>query len=110
MSVTEPRSIDFISKSADENEVVLTIADHLPWDDEGEYEHLVMLQDKLNTYLRFCESGEIYDKYPSASGCEVAFEIVGNFPLSKTANDFIEKVTPVLKSAGFSLRFRLQSD
>jgi hypothetical protein len=29
-------------------------------------EHLLILQDKLNSYLRFIETGEIFESYPAA--------------------------------------------
>ena len=40
----------------DEN-VVLTITDHLEWDIENE--HLLILQDKINAYLGAIEDGEL---------------------------------------------------
>lgn len=42
------------------------ISDHLDWDDE--LEHIHALQEKINAYLRFVESGEILGKYPQAAG------------------------------------------
>lgn len=51
MSVDNPNVIDFISEQ-DDDKVVLTISDHLEWDDEDN-NHLYLLQEKVNAYL-FC--------------------------------------------------------
>ena len=62
MSVENKGIIDIAS--IDENgNVVLTISDHLEWDTENE--HLLILQDKINSYLGVIESGALYAKYPN---------------------------------------------
>ena len=55
MSVDQTKIIDIISKSKD-GEIVLTISDHLDW--KNLQEHLLLLQEKINTYLTFLESKE----------------------------------------------------
>ena len=60
MSVEEPAKIDFAAFDPKAGEVRLIISDHLDWTEEGE--HLLLLQSKLNSYLAFVESGEIYTK------------------------------------------------
>ena len=40
-------------------EIVLTMADHLPWD-QGK-EHWSMLEEKINRYLGFIEAGELVE-------------------------------------------------
>ncbi|MBC6110685.1 DUF6572 domain-containing protein [Pedobacter fastidiosus] len=64
MSVIQVDKIDFIGIDGKTKKVALTISDHLDWDDE--YYHLSVLQEKINAYLRFIESGEIYDVYPDS--------------------------------------------
>ncbi len=54
MSITDKGVIDFISKDYCNN-TVLTISDDLNWD-RGE-EHLLLLRDKINSYLAAIESG-----------------------------------------------------
>ena len=43
------------------------------WDDS---EHLLLLQEKLNSYLAFIESGEIYESYPRAMGRQLVIDLV----------------------------------
>ncbi|MGG3891368.1 DUF6572 domain-containing protein [Metabacillus fastidiosus] len=62
MSVLERNKIDGIGKSRAGNKLVLMIADHLNW--ENELQHLTLLQDKMNAYISFIESGQVYSLYP----------------------------------------------
>lgn len=63
MSIDQSDVIDFISTTP-EGKGVLTITDHLSWDMDF---HLELLQDKINRYLQFIESGQIYEEYPQAN-------------------------------------------
>lgn len=53
---------------------MLTISDHLDWDNEQG--HLRTLQEKLNLYLAFIESGELLVKYPQAAGRHRRIDVV----------------------------------
>jgi len=59
MSIEQADKIDFVNIEDKTGDVLLSISDHLSWD-EGEGEHLLMLQAKLNTYLAFIEGGQMY--------------------------------------------------
>ncbi len=65
MSVLEKNKIDGIGISKDANKVALMITDHLNW--ENEIEHLTLLQEKINAYISFIESEQVYDVYPELS-------------------------------------------
>lgn len=73
MSVEDKNVIDFISLDREEKEVMLTISDHLEWDDENE--HLLILRDKLNSYLAAIEGGDLYIKYPKALNKNICIRI-----------------------------------
>jgi hypothetical protein len=82
------------------------IADHLDWDVE-EGEHLLLLQDKLNTYLDFIESGKLVETLPWASGLPVTIRIYGKFALSTEAARFLELVKQKLATMDVSIEFKL---
>jgi len=63
MSIEHLDRIDAISINS-EDKVILTISDHLDWDDEQL--HSTMLQDKIFAYLEFMESGQMLEIYPDA--------------------------------------------
>jgi hypothetical protein len=59
MSVEDKNKINAISTNK-EDVVALTISDHLEWDSG----HLLILQEKINSYLHFIESGQMHGSYP----------------------------------------------
>jgi hypothetical protein len=105
MSVEQPDKIDLATVNKATGDLWLTISDHLSWEDEGK--HLVLLQSKLNAYLRFIESGEIFQKVPDAKGRSIVINLVGKFPLSQNANSFISEARTAIENAGFRLQFDL---
>lgn len=105
MSIEQTNVVDFVSIDPKTERVVLTISDHLPWDERGT--HLKLLQDKLNSYLAFIESGELQERYPKAVGRKATIRIHGKFPLDQQAKQFVDMATPVIREAGFDLQFVL---
>lgn len=110
MSVSEPGKIDMWGiPKWDQSKVVLGISDHVGWEQEQEGEHLLLLQEKLNTYIAFIESGEINEAIPSAQGKTPIIRITGKYPLSEQAELFIDRVAETLKDAGIELEFVLKT-
>ncbi len=107
MSVLETELIDFIHEDPGANVVSLTVADHMEWKDQNEEEHLWLLQEKLNTYLRFIESGELNQSFPLAMGKTVHIRIVGKFPLQGRGLQFFDSASRLVENAGFKLSFQL---
>jgi hypothetical protein len=106
MTVEEPSKVDFTTIEPQSGDIRLVITDHLDWG-EQKGEHLLALQNKLNSYLAFIESGEIYAKVPKAIGRKIVIEVMGKFPLSDEAKKFYRLAGKAIEDAGFSLRFEL---
>jgi hypothetical protein len=106
MSVDQTNVVDIISRNK-AGELTLIISDHLDW--SATNEHLSLLQDKINTYLRFLESGEIYENYPEARGHPIWIEIMFHYQPSQEAVMFLSRVRPIIESSGFGFRFQLFS-
>ena len=108
MSVQETRKIDAVAMDKSPTDVTLLISDHLDWiEDEGT--HLLLLQDKLNAYLDFIESGELVRKIPRAAGLPVIILVDAKYPLSPMAQKFFDLAKGAVKEAGVSLDFELSS-
>ena len=105
MSVEQSNKIDAIGIDKKLNAVVLSISDHLDW--ANPEEHLLLLQEKLNSYLSFCESGEIYESYPLAIGKKIVFEVYGKLPLPQEGVYFFDQARKIIKEARIELRFTL---
>lgn len=104
MTIEQANVVDFISFDEAENEVVLTISDHLEWGGDTK-EHLLLLQEKINSYLRFIESGELLESYPKANGRNAVINIIGKYPLNEEAKGFIDQVKSIVGDAGMALKF-----
>ncbi|MBN9386335.1 MAG: hypothetical protein J0H74_36595 [Chitinophagaceae bacterium] len=102
MSIEQQNTIDVIGIDKKTNQVILTISDHLDWQENN---HLIILQEKLNTYLRFIESGEINESYPDAKNKSVVIKIRALHKPNSEAKSFLEKVKNIIEDAGMSFIF-----
>lgn len=106
MSVENNKVIDSLGVDRKNNEVVLAISDHLPWTAEDTIHHLNMLQDKLNTYLAFIESGELLERYPDAKELQPVIRIYGAYEMNAAAIEYFERAKRTVLQAGYDLRFK----
>jgi len=102
MSVEDLNVIDFASIDA-EGRAVLTISDHLEWDEGNE--HLLALQNKINLYLGAIEGGELYEKYPQARDKRLLIRVVAKHVPSDDGWIFLERVKETLEGAGYGFEF-----
>ena len=105
MSIDDENKVDFISIHNESNTAVLTISDHLEW---GENEHLYKLQKKINAYLRFIESGEIYEEYPKAKDKKTKIRVVMKYEPDKGGKEFLLTCTDVILSAGVQFTYEVK--
>jgi hypothetical protein len=106
MSIDQADVVDFVTIEKASGNLRLSISDHLAWE-ENEESHLALLQSKLNAYMRFIQSGEIFDKVPEAKNRSIVISLVGKFPLSENADRFFQIVRAAMESAGVRLQFQL---
>ena len=77
VTIDEPRKIDFVVFPKGRDDLVeLWIADHLAWGygDDDTVEHLVLLQEKVNSYLEYI-GGQLTEDFPEAEGRRVVIRI-----------------------------------
>lgn len=99
MSVTQLDIIDGIGVVPTTQEIGLAIIDHLEW---GDNEHLLILQEKINGYLRFVESGEIFDTYPDAKGRKILITLYCKYRPDERGTWFLNKVAEIVDEAGMT--------
>lgn len=104
MAVENLKVIDFASINKEGN-TVLTISDHLKWDDNNE--HLLMLQNKINVYLSAIETGNLYGEYPDAKGRNIIINIVAQYEPDENARLFLNTTEKILQSAGYGFEFSI---
>lgn len=109
MSVSQAGVIDFLGDEPERSVSYLAITDHLKWD-ESEPDHLVALQNKLNTYIVFIESGQVYEGRPHLHDRQLQIRVFGLYPLSDDAQEFYAQAAAVLRGLGVDLTFELRED
>lgn len=103
MSIEKTEVIDFIGIDKEQGEVLLTISDHLEWDDN----HLFILQEKLNSYISFVESGELFEVYPDSKNRNISIVIMCKYSPSPAGINFIEKARLILEKINVRLIFQI---
>ncbi|WP_105189617.1 MULTISPECIES: DUF6572 domain-containing protein [unclassified Pseudoalteromonas] len=108
MSITDSQTIDSVIRSDEHNDVVLLITDHLDWSEPQE--HLLALQQKLNTYISFVESGQLFSDFPDTKNKEVSILIACGFEPVNAALSFFKKADVFLNDRlNIRLRYAIES-
>lgn len=97
--------IDFISTNKNTQDVTLTISDELNWEDEEE--HLTLLQEKLNSYLEFIETGQLFEEYPQAKGRNISIQVTAKYQVPQIGVDFYKKAVEYVQNEGYDLRYKV---
>src|SRR2546421_632934 len=108
MAVDNADVIDAIGIERTSGVVALTISDHLEWNDADS--HLRALQEKINSYLAFVESGELLEKYPQATGRPVRIDVVCKYAPSEDAKQFFDRARQLIEQAGWSFSWRVPGE
>jgi hypothetical protein len=84
-------------------EVVLTISDHLMWEDNR---HLPLLEQKIGRYLDFVQSGQLLELIPQAKGRSIRIEVIHKHQPTDLASKFLLAAGRQLKAVGIELSNR----
>ena len=103
MSIADKGKIDAIALSEDGTEIVLMISDHIKWKDE--YRHLMLLQDKINTYITYWENKQYNDIYHNNIIDHGVIEIHFKYSPSTKCKDFLEVAKAQLLRAKLYIRY-----
>lgn len=102
MSVIETDKIDGVGKGEEKGELMLLITDHLDW--ANEQEHLMALQNKINSYLGFIESKQYEEIYPNDSFEEYVIEIHFKNGISENCFHFLDVVANQVEHFNVKIR------
>ena len=74
------------------------------WENDSD-EQIWLLQEKINSYLRFVEGGELYEKYLKVKGNRIEIKVIEKFQLNSTSSEFYARASKILQDAGVELVF-----
>lgn len=107
MSVLEKDKVDGIALK-NNTTIVLMISDHLDWSDE--YSHLLILQEKINAYIGFCENKQYSQIYKDIKIEKFVFEIHFLYEITDKAREFLTQVQNQLCEADFLIEYNISSN
>ena len=111
MSIRNTRVVDWLGLEKGTGDVLLTVVDDEDW--AKVQEHLELLQEKLNTYLAFIESGEVYESLEAEIGravsrtAAVKVSILAKYPAPARAQEFFRYAQNMFVDAGFVLMHKV---
>jgi hypothetical protein len=105
MSLENASEIDSIGIDNENDNIIMSIIDGHDWEDEQG--HLLLLQDKINLYLRFIESGEIYKSYPNAKGRFIEIKIYAKYDIPESGVDFLEEASKIVNSKRYEMNWKI---
>ena len=111
MSIVDANKVDMIGIPKENTDLIrLGITDHLNWKNDT-FDHLYLLQEKINSYIRFIESKEVYEAFPESKGINnFLIEIFFLYEIPTECIEFLEKVKNVLININTSLRYEVDSE
>jgi hypothetical protein len=85
--------VDAIAIGDDGKTLILLITDHFDWDDqEFEFDHLMMLQDKINLYGKLIEGKQYEEVYPDAEFERFVVDIRFLYDMSDNCLKYIDVI------------------
>ncbi len=101
MSVINIDKVDGIAIAPDKKGIKLLISDHLDWDEE--YQHLIILQEKINAYIQFCENEQYREVYKDIDFQYGIFEIHFLHEPTGKAMQFLQTVQKQVRELGITI-------
>ncbi len=108
MTVEDIDVVDIIFTDTNTNEVVLVISDHLKWSDTDN--HLLILQEKINLYLSFIESGEIKEKHTIPDSSTFRIKVIHQYAPDDKAVKFYQEAGKIIEEIGINFHYELFSE
>ncbi|GIU52484.1 hypothetical protein TUM4438_45340 [Shewanella sairae] len=103
MTIMQEDVIDLFYVNEEENYISLIISDHLEWDEKNE--KLLLLQRKINTYLAYLESGQVYETNPESKDMNVYIALTSMYAPNEEALKFFRLLVPIVEDAGFHFKW-----
>jgi len=94
--------VDAFTPGDNAGEAILFVFDHLNWDNPGE--HLQLLQDKINAYLGFIESGQYGEQAPNQKFDKFIIRVISMFQPPSTVEGYIQAAAAQIQQFGVQLQ------
>lgn len=95
MAIDDPNVIDGIAIDESRKAVCLLLTDHLAWSGKGslnEYDHLILLREKLNAYISYLETRQYEEQYPREELAMAVIELHFQYDITENCERFLHTV------------------
>lgn len=107
-AIQNPEVIDAMGYDPKRDEYVLAMLETREWD--GSAERISELQEKLNGYIHFIDSGQFWKMKPDAVGKPVRFELRCLYPPDQGVRRFVEDADAHLRPHKIRFVVRVSGD
>lgn len=103
MSIGETDLIDIVARRED-GSICLFLTDHLAW---GDNDHLLALQEKLNAYIAYVETGQVLELDGVTKDTQIEVSVVVMHEPDEAGRDFLFRAGEIMAKAGLPLTWRV---
>ena len=110
MAIDNTSVIDAVAIDRERNAVLLLLTDHLPWEDRPdfrEYDHLMLLQEKINAYLTYLETKQYEQQYPGQAFDMAVIEIHFQYGITDNCRKFLNTVQNQVGQYGIKIEAQI---
>jgi len=115
MSIEDPSTVDFLAIERGGTKLVLAISDHWEWSQP--LDHVYALQEKMNTYAAFVESGQVWESASEQSGRNICpdsipieVKVFLKFEPPPVFFEFMERAKIAFAALGVSVTHALRTE
>ena len=107
MAIYNTNIIDGIGIDESRKAVCLLLTDHLKWEQDNnslsEYDHLMLLQDKINAYIDYLETKQYTQQYPNMVFEMAIIELHFKYNISDNCEKFLNTVQDQIGQYGIKI-------
>ncbi|MBD5464581.1 MAG: branched-chain amino acid ABC transporter substrate-binding protein [Lachnospiraceae bacterium] len=106
MAIDDVQVIDGVGIDRERKAICLLLTDHLAWkgdDSLNEYDHLILLQEKINAYISYLESKQYEEQYPSEVFDMAVIEIHFKYDITDNCEKFLNTVQSQVGQYGIKI-------
>ena len=105
MSIEQTDVVDRAILDTDSGDIILNIIDDASWAHEAE-RHMYLLQEKVNSYLSYVETGQMTSELPDSAGRKVRIMMLFKHEPTESGLRFIARMRHILNRGGYLLDFK----
>ncbi len=106
MAIDNANVIDGMAIDKNRKALRLLLTDHFAWNGNNtlsEYDHLILLQEKINAYIRYLETKQYEEQYPKEEIVMAIIEIHFKYDITENCEKFLNTVQNQIGQYGIKI-------